>query len=136
MTGRASMRLRVVTPGKVMLDTEVDKVSAEATNGAFTLLPRHIDFVAPLVQGLLTFHRGGEETVVAVDGGVLVKCGSQVEVVTAKALSGDDLRSLDREFDTALEELDEGERSARRAMADLEMDITRRLLELDDDVVR
>lgn len=133
MTEPGFLRLRVVTPGRVVLDTEVDKVSAEATNGAFTLLPRHIDFVAPLAQGLLTYSRDDEETVMALDGGVLVKCGTRVDVVTAEALSGEDLRSLDREFDTAFEELDEGERSARRAMTDLETDITRRLLELDDD---
>ena len=135
MTGPASMRLRVITPGQIALDTKVDKVSAEAINGAFTLLPRHVDFVAPLAQGLLTYVRDDEETVVALDGGLLVKCGTQVDVVTAEALSGEDLRSLDREFDTAFEELDEAERSARLAMADLESDITRQLLELDDDAV-
>ena len=133
MSGLALMRLRVVTPGQVTLDTEVDKVSAEAINGAFTLLPRHIDFVAPLAQGLLTYTRDDEETVVAIDGGLLVKCGIQVDVVTAEAFSGKDLRSLDREFDTTVEALDEGERSVRRAMADLESDITRQLLKLDDD---
>lgn len=133
MTEPASMRLRVVTPGQIALDTKVDKVSAEAINGAFTLLPRHVDFVAPLAQGLLTYVRDDEETVVVLDGGLLVKCGTQVDVVTAEALSGEDLRSLDREFDTAFEERDEGERSARRAMAGLESDITRQLLELDDD---
>ena len=44
-------------------------------------------------------------------------------------------RSLDRELDTAFEGFDEGERSARRAMADLESDITRRLLDLDRDAI-
>ncbi|HMS49284.1 MAG: F0F1 ATP synthase subunit epsilon [Candidatus Microthrix subdominans] len=135
MTGAPSMRLRVVTPGQVALDTNVDKVSAEATNGAFTLLPRHIDFVAPLAQGLLTYVWDDEEFVVALDGGLLVKCGTRVDVVTAAAFSGDDLRSLDRELDTAFEGFDEGERSARRAMADLESDITRRLLDLDRDAI-
>jgi len=129
------MRLRVITPGHVALETEVDKVSAEASNGAFTLLPRHIDFVAPLVQGLLTYSHDGEDTVVALDGGLLVKRGARVDVVTAEAFISEDLRSLGRELDTVFGDLDEGERSARRALADLETDITRRLLELDDDAV-
>ncbi len=133
MTGTASMILRVVTPGRVTLETEVDKVSAEASNGAFTLLPRHIDFVAPLVQGLLTCSRGGEETLVVIDGGLLVKLGSRVDVVTADAFISEDPRSLDRELEEAFGDLDEDERSARRVLADLETDITRRLLELDDD---
>jgi len=42
------MRLKVLLPTEVLMDVEVTKVSAEAENGSFCLLPRHIDFVAAL----------------------------------------------------------------------------------------
>ena len=56
------MRLKVMLPTERLVDEEVTKVIAEATNGSFCLLPRHIDFIAPLVPGLLQFSRpdGGE----------------------------------------------------------------------------
>ena len=49
------MRLRVLLPTEVLLEEEVTKVVAEAENGSFGLLPRHIDFVAALAPGILSF---------------------------------------------------------------------------------
>ena len=47
---------------------------AEADNGSFCLLPRHIDFATALAPGLLSFEEpGGAESFLAVDSGVLVK---------------------------------------------------------------
>ena len=45
------MRLKVLLPTKVLIDEEVTKVVAEAENGSFCILPRHIDFVSALVPG-------------------------------------------------------------------------------------
>ncbi len=49
------MRLRVLLPTQVLLDREVNKLTAEAEDGAFGMLPRHIDFVTMLVPGILTY---------------------------------------------------------------------------------
>ena len=68
------MNLKIAIPTKILLDMEVSKVSAEAENGSFTLLPGHIDFVAALVPSLLACEdASGRETLVAVDEGILVK---------------------------------------------------------------
>ena len=53
------MRLTVLLPTEILVDEEVVKVVAEAQNGSFCLLPRHIDFVAALVPGLLSFVKTG-----------------------------------------------------------------------------
>ncbi|NMC75543.1 MAG: F0F1 ATP synthase subunit epsilon, partial [Geobacteraceae bacterium] len=45
------MKLTVLLPTGVLVDQEVTKVTAEAENGSFCLLPRHIDFLAALVPG-------------------------------------------------------------------------------------
>jgi F-type H+-transporting ATPase subunit epsilon len=39
------VRLKVLLPSRVLLDEEVQKVVAEAANGSFGMLPRHVDFV-------------------------------------------------------------------------------------------
>jgi len=89
------MKLKVLLPSEVFIEKEVDKVVAEAANGAFCLLPRHVDFVAALVPGILSFTGGAEgEQFVAIDEGILVKCGPEVLVSTRKAVRGPDLGSL------------------------------------------
>ncbi|RMF44557.1 MAG: F0F1 ATP synthase subunit epsilon [Planctomycetota bacterium] len=126
------MRLRVMIPSQVLLDQPVRKVVAEAPNGHFGLLPRHIDFVTVLVPGLLAyFDDRGCEHFIATDEGVLVKCGREVTVATRSAVKGGDLGELrmivEREFRT----LDEQERVARSAMARLEAGLVRRFLDFD-----
>jgi F-type H+-transporting ATPase subunit epsilon len=126
------MRLKVLLPSEVLLDAAVTKVNAEAENGAFCLLPRHIDFVAALVPGLLSFEtEDGREEFVAVDEGILVKCGAQVLVSTRQAVRGPDLGSLRQAIDEQFRALDEQERKARAAAARLEADLVRRFLELE-----
>jgi hypothetical protein len=51
--GWKPMKLTILLPGEVFLEAEAAKVIAEAGNGSFCLLPRHVDFVAALVPGLL-----------------------------------------------------------------------------------
>ena len=48
-----TMRLRVVTPTGVVLETEAARLVAAAPDGAFGMLPRHVDFVTELVPGVL-----------------------------------------------------------------------------------
>jgi F-type H+-transporting ATPase subunit epsilon len=92
------MRLKVVLPNEVLIDTDVTKVVAEAENGMFCLLPRHVDFVAALVPGLLTcvLQDGQQELFFAVDEGTLVKCGPEVRVSTRRAVQGLDLGQMKR----------------------------------------
>ena len=125
------MNLRVLLPAQVLLDEEVEKVTAEAANGSFTLLPRHIDFVAALVPGILSYLTpGGREYFLALDEGILVKQGDQVYVSAARAVSGDDLEQLQDTVRNELRVLGEGEKRARSVMARLEVDTLRRFTRL------
>lgn len=72
------MRLKIMMPTKVFIDLDVTKVVAEAENGSFGILPKHIDFVAALVPGILSFEYNNEEEFLAIDEGILVKWGSDV----------------------------------------------------------
>jgi F-type H+-transporting ATPase subunit epsilon len=126
------MRLKIFLPTEILVDVEVLKVSAEAENGAFTLLPRHIDFTTSLTAGILSFiNVENEEEFVAVDEGILVKCGSEVRVSTRNAIKGTDLGTLMRTVEQEFQELDEQEKSARSAFARMEADLVRRFIELE-----
>jgi F-type H+-transporting ATPase subunit epsilon len=127
-----TMRLRVLLPTEVLLDTEVAKVVAEAENGSFCLLPRHIDFVAALVPGILryaTLH--GEEGFVGVDAGTLVKRGDDVLASVVNAVHGRELGRLSATVQERFRHLDEDERQARGALARLEAGALRRFYELE-----
>lgn len=125
------MRLKVLLPTRVLIDEEVVKVIAEAENGSFCLLPRHIDFVAALVPGLLSFEKSaGEEEFLAVDEGILVKCGRNVRVSVRNAALGPDLGTLKKTIDEQFRTLDDRQKMMRSAIARLESDLVRRFMEL------
>ena len=118
---RRAMHLRLLLPTEVLVDESVTKIIAEAENGAFCLLPRHVDFVAALVPGILTFNTGkDEERFVGIDEGVLVKRGSEVFVSTLNAVEAENLEDLQAMIEKQFLELDEHERMARTALARLE----------------
>lgn len=125
------MNFKVLLPTRVLIDEPVAKIVAEAQDGSFCLLPRHIDLVAALVPGVLVFvDRDGNERYLGIDEGTLVKHGDQVRISTRNAVSGDDLRSLRRLVQERFLELDDRERSARSALARLEAGVVRRFIEL------
>ncbi len=129
---KALMRLKVLLPHEVFLDCRAGKIVAEAANGHFCLLPRHIDFVAALVPGLLAFEDElGQESFLAIDEATLTKCGSQVLVSTRGAVRGGDLGQLYSIVEQQFKVLDERERLARSAAARLEAGLVRRFMEFD-----
>lgn len=125
------MILKVLLPKKVLLEEQVVKVIAEGQDGSFCLLPRHVDFVSALVPGLLEFEGvDGTETYLAVDEGILVKCGAEVLVSTRNAARGADLGQLQALIREQFSELDEREKQTRSALAKIEADFVRRFMEL------
>lgn len=125
------MRLKVVAPTSIILDEEVVKVVAEAENGLFCLLPRHIDVVAALVPGILAFvTKEGREGFAAVDEGILIKVGGEVLVSTRSGLGGSELGILRETLEQEYRQKGERERKALAAGARLEADIVRKFMEL------
>jgi F-type H+-transporting ATPase subunit epsilon len=125
------MNLKVLLPAEVLVKEEVAKVTAEAANGSFCLLPKHVDFVAALVPGILSFQTAsGRETFVAVDEGILVKCGDEVMVSTRNAIRGPDLGQLRRTVEERFKVLNDRERTARSTMVKIEAGFVRRFLEI------
>lgn len=126
------MKLTVRIPSEILLDEPVVKVKAEASNGWFCLLPRHVDFVTALVPGILCFHSpDGRTGYLAIDHGILVKCGPQVSVSTRRAACGEDLPALKETVEKRFRAIQERERAARIHEARLEAELVRQLVELE-----
>lgn len=128
-----SMTLRVLLPEKVVLERTVTKIVAEGQNGSFGLLPRHVDSVEPLVPGILSFVPVDDEgeVFVAVDEGVLVKCGSEVLVSVRNAVVGPELGSLETTVRDRFERVNEREQAMRTALAKLESEVVHRFIDME-----
>ena len=126
------MQLKVQIPGEIFIDEPVQKIIAEAQNGFFCLEPRHIDFVAALVPGLITYlAEDGTERLLASDEGILVKCGKEVLISTFSAIPGKELATMRETVTNYFNNQNEEERLARSATARLEAGIVRRFIEME-----
>lgn len=129
--GKSTMQLKLLSPTRIVADAAATKVIAEAENGFFCLLPRHVDFVAALVPSILAWwDADGHEHVAAVDAGTLVKCGDEVLVSVRDAVVGENLETLQDTVENTFLRLTEHERQARGALARLEAGALRRFTEV------
>lgn len=124
------MRLRVMVPHATLVDAvDVTRITGESHHGVFTLLPRHIDVAAPLIPGLLSFQAPDGEHTLGVDEGTLVKCGHEVWVSVHDAIPADDPDIVRAQVAAHFGQLDERERRARSALAQLESAFYRHFVE-------
>lgn len=127
------MNLRIVLPARVLFEVPVTKVTAEATNGSFCLLPKHRDIVASLVPGILAYEgQNGSEAFVAISQGVLTKSGLDVLVSVRQAVRSEELSELHQVVRDDFQKVDERQRVSQTVMARLEADFMRRFLALEE----
>lgn len=126
------MHLEVLLPFSVFLQAgDVSRIVAESPGGSFGLLPHRLDCVAALEPGILTFETAdGSETFIAVDAGILVKCGDGVRVSVRRALANGDLAQLREAVEREFRTLDEQARTLRTVLAKLESGFVSRLATL------
>lgn len=126
------MKLAVRTPLELLVEVDdVERVAAETDDGAFAVAPRHMDFVTTVAPGILSYTVAGDEHTLAVDRGILVKCGSQVLVSVRDAVGSDSVEELERELREHLLVRDERERHALSALARLESGVVRAFVDID-----
>lgn len=127
------MHLKVLTPVQTLVDEPAVRVHAEGLEGSFCLLPRHRDWVAALQPGIVGFTTvEGQERFLAVDQGVLTKCGAEVLITVRRAVREDDLARLRQVVENEFRQLDEQERIARSTLARLEAGMIRQFLKLGE----
>jgi F-type H+-transporting ATPase subunit epsilon len=84
------MRLKIVTPERLVVEEEVEAVYGEAVDGSIGILPHHIPMVTPLAVGLMSYVREGRKLPLTVMGGMLYTDGGSVVVLSdAAELSGE-----------------------------------------------
>ncbi len=123
------MNLKILLPSQVFADLHgVARVVAETSQGSFGFLPQRLDCVAALVPGILSYaSSAGGDVYVAVDEGVLVKCGPNLLVSVRNAVSGKDLSQLREVVEQDFLRLDQQQKEARSVMEKMESNLLRRM---------
>lgn len=80
-----TLTLRIVTPERIVLEQEVEQVTATSVEGQLSILPDHEPLVTPLAIDILQYKHGKEEDFAAVMGGILEIKGNQVTVLSDAA---------------------------------------------------
>jgi F-type H+-transporting ATPase subunit epsilon len=126
-----SMQVTLRLPARTLFEGAAIRMFAVAADGAFGLLPNHVDFVTALVPSVMILTTANEaEHFFGVDEGILLKKGHQIEIAVRRAVQGQNLDDLHDLVQTTFVQIDEEERVARSALSRLEAGIVRRFGDL------
>ncbi|MDY7080670.1 MAG: F0F1 ATP synthase subunit epsilon [Chloroflexota bacterium] len=95
-----TMQLEVITPDEIILNTDVEAIRVQLSDGWWGILPRHAPFLAHIVAGIMLYRRQGDTRYVALyQGTIEVQQRSpepdRVLVLTAAAEEGEDMAVLE-----------------------------------------
>lgn len=88
------LTLRIITPERIVLEEQVDEVTATAIDGELSILPGHEPLVTALKMDVLRYVANKEDEFAAVMGGILEVKNNEVTVLS-------DVAELDREIEHA-----------------------------------
>lgn len=84
----SKFKLNIITPERVVLETEAEKLTATAVDGELTILPNHEPLVTALGIDILRYTNNGVEESAAVIGGILEVNNEEVHVLSNVAELG------------------------------------------------
>lgn len=125
------MKIKLVLPYQTLLDQPVDKITAPGAEGAFQILPKHVDVVWNLQPGILTLTTNNQDEYFAIQQGTLVKEGDEVSISTFQAVKGESLEKLHHSLMESYQKQDEREKKANEILIKLETDTIRRFMEIE-----
>lgn len=87
----ADIKLKIVTPERVVFESEVDQATLPVSDGDVTILPNHRSYIASLKIGEITIKADGVEDSIAVVGGFLEFADNHLIVLADEAERADEI---------------------------------------------
>jgi F-type H+-transporting ATPase subunit epsilon len=111
------MKLEILTPDEIILNTDVDSIRVQLSDGWWGILPGHAPFMAHIVAGIMLYRRQAETLYVALYQGTIEVQPhpggpGRVLVLTAAAEEGKDRSTLEHALERRRAELNENAREA------------------------
>lgn len=125
------MKLSVMTPLAIIHSASVRRIHLPTVQGDWCLLPRHADTALLLKPGIMTYNGNAESQAMALSSGLCVKTGAEVVIATSKAIASDRLEDLSEAVEKQYSLEEDEERRAQTALAQIEIGLIRRLLDLE-----
>jgi F-type H+-transporting ATPase subunit epsilon len=129
-----TMQLEVLTPDEIVLNTGVEAIRVQLSDGWWGILPGHAPFLAHIVAGIMLYRQQEDTRYVALyQGTIEVQRRSakpnRVLVLTAAAEEGADLAALEHALERQRARLDQIVREARIEFTRARMALERALRE-------
>ena len=124
------IHFKIVTPERVVYESEIDQAILPTAQGQITILPNHISLVGVLKPGELMIKKGKEEIAMAVSGGMIEVAKNKVVVLadTAEHASEIDEQRAQEAKDRALKLMSEKNRE--------EVDYTGLAIQIEKELAR
>jgi len=125
------MNVIVVVPLKKIYEKKAMSVTIETINGSFTLKARHIDFISIVKPGVLTVKtENGQEDVMGVDTGIMVKKKNRVTISVRNAVQGTAIGNIEKHIEEHYSSLDDKQRALNTGIVGLERDLAKSIYDL------
>ncbi len=85
------LHLSVITPKKIVLEEDVDQVTAPSAEGEITVLPRHSNLFSLLKEGIITIKTKQKEESIAIGAGYLQTDGTKIRILVSRAYGQDEI---------------------------------------------
>ena len=87
----SDIKLKIVTPERVVYEGGVSQVTLPVSDGEVTILPEHRSYIASLKIGEITIKEGNNENNIAVAGGFLEFADNKLIVLADEAERADEI---------------------------------------------
>jgi F-type H+-transporting ATPase subunit epsilon len=74
-------RLKIVTPDRLVFDSNAESLVARTVDGDVCILARHTDYIVPLAIGQVKVKSGGEVRCASCSGGTLMVANGEATVI-------------------------------------------------------
>jgi len=129
-----TMQLEILTPDELILNTDVEAIRVQLSDGWWGILPGHAPFLAHVLAGIMLYRRQGDTRYIALyQGTIEVQRRSEklnrVLVLTAAAEKGEDLSALEDALERQRVQLKQIDREAHIEFSRARMALARALSE-------
>lgn len=113
------LHLKIITPRKIVVDKEIDSITVPSFDGEITILSRHENLFALLVEGIIKIKQGDDEEYFSIGGGYIETDGNNVTVLVSKAYGQDEIDKnlIEKALEEAKKILSETKDEKQRAEA-------------------
>lgn len=85
------MKLRIITPKKMVLEEEIEAVTLPSIEGEITILPNHVSLFSLLKEGVVKIKYEKKEDFLAIGGGYVETNGDYVNILVSRAYGQDEI---------------------------------------------